>query len=104
MTDRTITQNAALHLWFTQVADELNDAGFSVKQTLKANWDSRWTKELVKEIIWKGFLAKHNKSSTTEMTTKEVQEIYDDINVKLAEEFGFSIPFPTRFGQYNDNI
>ena len=99
MTDqRTIPQNNSLHLFCKMVAEELNDAGYTVNMVMKENWDVSWTAGLVKELIWKGFLkAKYNKDSTTEMTTKEVDAVYNDININLAEKFGISLEFPDRF-------
>lgn len=33
--ERTLTQNRAIHLWFTMLADALNDAGLDMRTVLK---------------------------------------------------------------------
>ena len=97
---RTLTQNAAMHLYCDHLAEAFNDAGFTVRTVLKEDWDVSWTAILVKELIWKAFQkAKYGTLSTTEMTTKQVSEIFDDININLGEKFGMHVAFPDRFNR-----
>ena len=94
---RTPQQNKSLHLYCKLLAEAFNDAGFTVQMVMKKDWDSSWTQELVKELIWKKFLLiKYGKNSTTEITTVQVTEIFDDININLGEKFGFTVEFPNR--------
>lgn len=95
---RTLDQNAALHLYFSLVADELNAAGFPIKATLEHyKVDIDWSAESVKSLIWKP-IQKHltGKKSTTELKkTGEIDEVYDHINRWLSNEpFNVHVPFP----------
>ena len=93
---RTSQQNRALHLYFRQLADELNDRGLSVQETLKPDVSIDWNERLVKELLFRPVQqALLGKKSTTELTTKEIDEVFDIINRHLGEKFGISIEFPS---------
>ncbi len=93
MENRTKQQNKALHLWAEQWSTELNRGGHTVRQTLRADWDTYWSKDLFKELVIKK-LAKgmFNKESTTKLTSKEIDQIVDVVTKNLSE-YGY-IPFP----------
>jgi len=92
---RTLEQNNALHLYFKQLAEALNDAGFDMKKTMKV--DIPWTAENVKEFLWKPVQRAYlHKNSTTELRKQgDIDKVYDIINRALAERTGVSIPFPS---------
>ena len=91
---RTIKQNAALHKYFTLVAEALNDKQLTVKTIIKA--DIEWNSTSVKEMLWRPIQeAVLHKKSTTELKKKEIDEVYDTINLALAQKFGIHVPFPT---------
>jgi len=93
---RSISQNNAIHLFCSNLAKEFNDAGLDMKKVLKPTVDIPWTTQTVKEYIWKGIQnAQLQKKSTTELTTKEVTEIYETINRHLGEKFELHVPFPS---------
>lgn len=95
-TKRTSQQNRALHLYFTHLADELNNAGLDMRKTLKPSVDIPWTGESIKEYIWKPIMkAQLQKKSTTEMTTKDIDKVFDTINRHIGEKFGIHIDFPS---------
>lgn len=95
MEKRTSLQNRALHLYFTQLAKTLNDAGLDMKKVLKPEIDIPWNGETIKEYIWRPVQkAQLNKASTTELTTKEIDEVFDTINRHLAK-FGVHKAFPS---------
>lgn len=50
---RSIRQNAALHLWFTQLSNTFNQDGIDMRAFLKADVDILWTPWGVKEYIWR---------------------------------------------------
>jgi len=93
---RTKKQNDSLHLYFQQVADTLNDAGLDMRVVLKPDVEIPWSKESVKEHLWKPiqriYLAK---KSTTELETEDVNEVYRILDRHLAEKFGKLIDFPS---------
>lgn len=95
MPKRTSTQNKALWKYFELLAEELNAAGYDMKKTLKPAVDIPWNKTTICEYIWKPVQkAQLMKESTTELTTSEVDKVYETINRFLAEKTGVSIDFP----------
>lgn len=93
---RTQRQNKALHLLFGMLADELNDSGLDMKKVLKPGVDIPWTKSSIKEYIWRPIQeVQLSKKSTTDLTTKEIDEVFETINRHLGEKFGVYVPFPS---------
>jgi len=46
---RTLTQNRALHLFCEWLAETLNDAGYDMRRTLRADVDLPWSQASVKD-------------------------------------------------------
>lgn len=93
---RTRQQNRALHKLFNLLADNLNEAGLDMRRTLKPEINIDWTGASVKEHLWRPIQkAQLNKRSTTELTTKEIDEVFDTLNRHLADRFGLHVPFPS---------
>ena len=92
---RTITQNRALHKYFTILADELNKGGLTVTKVLKA--DIEWSPESIKEQLWRPIQkALLGKDSTTKLSKDEVSKVYDTLNLALGNKFGLSVDFPSQ--------
>jgi phosphoenolpyruvate carboxylase len=92
----TEKQVRALHLLFEHIAETLNDAGYDMKKTLKAEIEIPWTKDRIKEFLWKPVQEAYvGKKSTKELNTKEVTKIYEVINRHFGEKFGIHVPFPS---------
>ena len=93
---RTTQQNRALYLYFTLLAEALNDSGYDMKAVIRKEVDIPWTSETVKSHLWKpiqkDFLKQY---STTELTTKQIDEVYDVVNRVVGERTGVHIPFPS---------
>lgn len=93
---RTVQQNKALHVLFRLLADELNTAGLDMRKTLKPGIEIPWSGPAVKEFLWRPIQeAQLRKHSTTELTTKEIDEVFDTINKHLGEKFGLHVAFPS---------
>ena len=93
---RTTQQNKALHVLFQLLSDRLNEAGLDMKKTLKPEVDIPWSGNTVKEYLWRPVQeAQLNKKSTTELTTAEIDKVFDTINKLLGEKFGLHVPFPS---------
>ena len=98
---RTEAQNRALHLYFEMIAGALNQEGLDVRVVLQViaekGVDMMWSKELVKELLWRRIQKKYlAKESTTQLdSTGEITQIYDMLNKFLAEEFFITQPFPS---------
>lgn len=98
---RTPKQNRSEHKLFRLYADALNDAGMDMRKTLKpetwAEIDIPWTSETFKEHIWKVILkAQTGKDSTTEMTTKEIDEVFETLNRHAGEKWHIHVDFPSK--------
>jgi hypothetical protein len=93
---RTVQQNKALHLYFEIIAEKLNDAGLDMRAVLKPNIEIPWTKESVKDHLWRPVQELYlKKDSTTELTTDEITKVYEVLNRFLAEKHGISQEFPS---------
>jgi len=96
---RSLAQNRALHLYFELLAKALNEAGLDMRVVLKPEINIPWSKQTVKDYLWRPIQKiQLNKKSTTEMTTKEIDEVFDTLNRHLGERFGKwleHLPFPS---------
>lgn len=95
---RSISQNSAIHAYLELVAKELVNQGQTMQDVVKVitKVEITPTKENVKEIIWREIQkVMFGKKSTTELTTAEVDKIYQVMSMFLAREFDISIPFPS---------
>lgn len=94
MEQRTIKQNNSLHKYFELLAEELNNAGLDMKHVITV--DIPWSSDTVKQWLWKPVQkAQLLKESTTELTTAEVNKVYETINRLMAEKFNIHVPFPS---------
>ena len=96
---RTTQQNSALHLWFTQLAEALNEKHFTVRDILQKSVQVDWTPVLVKEVIWRRLQeSMFGKKSTTQLfKSKEIDQLYDTINRVVIERTHGEVttpPFP----------
>jgi len=98
MEKRTNKQNNSLHLYLTQLANELNQAGVDQKMFIEhlKGWEIPITKEFLHQI-WK---MKQEKmamgDSTTKLTTDQVSQVYDTINLFTSTVFGVGQAFPSQ--------
>lgn len=103
MKKRTILQNKSLHLFCTQLADALNAAGLDMKKTLRQDIEIPWTKENVKNHLWRPIQeAMTEKHSTTELDSAEPSQIYEVLSKHLGEKFGIHVPWPCEETQYQE--
>jgi stalled ribosome rescue protein Dom34 len=91
---RTEPQNRSLHLWFTQLAEQLNECGYE-KQITIGSVAVPWTLETVKALYKKIALHMYEKEHTSDLTTVELQAVNEVLNRALAEEGITHIPFPS---------
>ena len=94
---RTIQQNKALHKWFELLAEALNDGGLDMKTVLKAEIEIPWTKDMIKEHLWKPIQKLYlKKNSTANLSKKDdIDKIFDIINRQIGEKWGIYVPFPS---------
>lgn len=95
---RTRLQNNSLHLFLTQLAAELNAAGYDMRKTLKPGVEIPWTTYSAKEFLWRPIQeVLTGKSSTTEITTVEPTAIHETLVRHLGQKLGVACPpWPSR--------
>ena len=94
---RTPTQNASMHKYFTLLSDALNDAGYTVAKTFKKPIDMSWTAGLVKDLLWRKIqVALLDKESTTKLERSECSTVYDELNKIMIDNYGISVSWPQK--------
>lgn len=92
---RTKQQNKAGHLWFQHIADSFNDHGLDMQVVLAKRAEIRWTPEAVKNLLFKGLAqAMYQKTSTTELSTKEFTAVAEMLRDLIAKDYGVDVDFP----------
>lgn len=96
---RTVQTNAALHKYFSLVAESLNSSGFTIQKVValfrKAGIE--WSMMSVKSVIWRNIqYALTEKESTTQLTQEEVTRVYKNVDHYLSGTVGIEhIAFPS---------
>lgn len=94
MDSRTLTQNASLHLWMTQIANILNRENIPLTQVLKA--DITWNLEKVKWMIMKPLVEALFHTTTTTKLNKGDFYLLINTLTKMMGMRGITIPpFPS---------
>ena len=93
---RTEQQNKALHLFFAQLADELNDHGFDMRKLIRQEVEISWTPFSVKEYLWRPIqrILTGKKSTTKLDKTREINLIYDNLNRIIIDRTNGEITMP----------
>lgn len=95
---RTSNQNRAMHKYFELVAEALDREGHSMQDVIEhaKKADIRPTPEAVKVVMWHPIQkAMYGTTSTKDLTTAQVDRVYEVLNKFLGEQFALHIPFPT---------
>lgn len=94
-TTRSDRQNNAMHLWFRQIASELNDAGYWVRHPFSDAFEIPFTEVLVKETLYKPIIkSMYDKGSTGKLTAQELSEAAEVLIRWLSEHKQVYVPFP----------
>ena len=104
MTQRSPQQRKAIELYCKQVADAMNDAGHSVQTAFTA--EVAISHENIKEHMFKVVMHSlyPDKTSTTELETDEVTNVYENMNRITAERYGVSMVFPSYESELNESL
>ena len=93
---RTLQQNKALHLFFTMLADTLNDSGLYMNKLLRVDID--WTPTTVKKYLWRPFqFSLFETEHTRDLTKREqIEKVHKVLMRELGEKKGVPfVPFPS---------
>lgn len=97
--NRTVTQNASLHLYFQQMADAMNDAGYShrkVWESMKDSFDIPVTALMIKEIAQKVSKDMFGTAHTSKLTTVQMQDLYNTLSLGFGQSVGVALPWPSQ--------
>jgi len=90
---RTLQQNKALHKFCTELANEANNHGISMKAVVQ-NLEVDWSMESIKSIIHAISKAKYGKTSTADLSTRELSDVCEEVQ-KIFLGFGVYVTFPS---------
>lgn len=92
---RSLAQNRALHKWCEEMAQHLSESGISMSLLFR-NIQADYSMELIKEF-WRLFgKAKFGVDGTSKLTTKQLQEVYEEV-VRHFSQYGIEcLPFPSQ--------
>ena len=93
-------QRGALHIGCQQLADILIENNVPLNAFIK-NIEVRPTMHSIKDIIKSMARSKFGKESTEQLTTPELNEIWDELRLSLGQLTGEDIPFPSE--ELSDN-
>ncbi len=93
---RTPKQNASLHVYAKLLAEQLADAGHDMRELIKVEITP--TAENVKQTMIKPVMRAlfPEIKSTAQLTTTQIQQVYEVLNRATAERLGVSIEWPVR--------
>ena len=96
MTQRTGQQNKSYWKWLQLLSEALNDAGYSLNDRVVIQCDVPFTKDNLHENTAKAYLSAlwPDKTSTTELSTAQMQTLYTYLDKAIAERTGVHIEWP----------
>ena len=94
---RSLTQNASMHLYCTHLSQALNDGGFDFRTVIKEGIAVNWTPDLVKDYMWRPIQkAVTGHDSTTKPERHQYSEIYEELNRHVSGKLGVFVPWPSK--------
>ena len=94
---RSEPQANAMWLWCEMCANYLNDAGLDMRAVLREDIPIDWSKDSFMNKVWRKVQEAMGKHSTRDLSTTEVNAIYETITRHIAESKGVTLPpFPSR--------
>jgi hypothetical protein len=94
---RTTAQNKSLHKLFADVAAEMLALGIERRTVMRdlKGYDCPIDEAFLKEV-WRSIqYTQTGKISTTQLTTSEIQKVYDTFNKFLGEFYHLHLPWPS---------
>ena len=88
---RSLSQNATIHMWFGIIADYTGDSEASVKADIKAM--------LAPQVESKIKAGEFRPQDTSEMRTTEMSEFMERLNAWATSELGLLLPHPDDMGR-----
>jgi hypothetical protein len=95
---RTLRQNSSLHKWFKESADECLNCGVCINDILEQTMELQVDEEFIKWLFRRIGRKKYGATSTSKLTTSQVNFIYDEMVKFFAEKVNPPVelpPFPS---------
>lgn len=93
---RTLKQNKSLHKWLELLSQSLNDSGLTIEKTLTGKVEIPWSASTVKDILFRQVMkAQTGKDSTTQLSTKELNQVVETLTRYLATQHDLVVDFPS---------
>ena len=96
MTTRTSQQNKSLYKWERQLAEKLNDGGVPFGEVV-LKLPREFTQNNIHALIVHPLMAAlyPDKTSTAQLSTTEIQDIYLRADQIISERTGVTVPWPS---------
>lgn len=103
---RSSAQNRSLHKALTEIADNLTEQGIEQKTILEdlVGYSAPVTPSFLKEVFKTIIFTMYRKTSTTELTTKEMVDSWDVFSKFLGENYGCEYYWPSQESQYWESV
>ena len=97
MKPRTLKQNDCLHEYCKQLSEALNDAGYDFNDGKVIRLPVAFTADNVKEAMLKKVMVSlyPGKTSTTQLSTVEMQDVYENLNRFTSSSWGIGLEWPS---------
>ena len=97
MTQRTTQQNASLYKWERMLAKKLNDGGIPFGEVV-VKLPREFTQQNIHALIIHPLMTAlyPEKTSTSQLSTVEIQDIYIRADQIISERTGVTIPWPCK--------
>jgi len=95
---RTTLQNRSLHLYLKLIANALNSAGIDQRMLLnsfKDGFSLPNTEVSMKMLFQRISGVMHGEDRTHRLSTKEIQQTYEAMDMGLSQKHGVHIPWPS---------
>jgi hypothetical protein len=92
---RTLSQNAALHLYLTMIALEAKNSGQTMFDLIKKPLEMPVTETLLKDVFRHLGNKMYGKESTTKLSKDEFSKVIDVFDRVVSERLGIVLPFPS---------
>ena len=94
---RSGKQNNSQHLYLRMMAQAFNDAGLDQRMVINKFSDGfsiPVTMEFLKEVFQQVASGMFDKKSTAELTTVQIQDVYEAFIAGMGQKYGISRPWP----------
>lgn len=98
---RTTSQNSSSHKWYKQIAEALNDAGYSQRDVLTKPLEVDWTEHAIKDLARAIGKKMYGKSSTADWDTVEHTHIVDEL-IRYLGQFVDVPSYPCKQNIYEE--